>query len=582
MTAPAHPRNLRLLIADDSNTDRLILQTILSRQGHEVQAAEDGHEALELFESWAPDMVLLDVMMPRMDGVEAARRIKALAGERLVPVIFLTSLSDAGSLAQCLESGGDDFLPKPYNPVIIQAKLGAFDRMRRMHETLTDQRDLIRARNQQLLDEQVTARRVFDNIAHTGCLNAPNIRYHASPLSVFNGDILFACPRPAGGMHLLLGDFTGHGLPAAIGALPVAEIFYGMTSKGFSGDDVLKELNQKLVRILPMGMFCCACFVEVNYRDRSMRVWNGGLPDGFILRRDGTRDALASTNLPLGLLSPERFAAPMSEHPISPGDQLLLMTDGVLEATNPDGEWFGEAGLAAALDDYTWDESAVDLLLDQICDFCGRSDDTDDLTLLSLRVTEQDPVVSQPMAISQSALIGPATWSCSYQVDGSTVARFSPLPLLLHVCIAVAGLRQHSGQIYTILSELYNNALEHGLLELQSAWKDGAEGFSRYYAEREKRLGELGEGCYIRFELDHCLRSSGGRLVIRCQDSGQGFDHHAALAGPAGSEEQQGYAGRGIPLIRKLASDLTYNKQGNCAEVVYDWELADVGRGQDR
>ncbi|MFC4260502.1 SpoIIE family protein phosphatase [Marinobacter lacisalsi] len=577
MTDSAKPRPLRLLIADDSNTDRLILQAILTRQGHDVQAAGDGQEALELYESWQPDMALLDVMMPRLDGVEAARRIKALAGERLVPVIFLTSLSDSDALAQCLESGGDDFLPKPYNPVIIQAKLGAFDRMRRMHETLTRQRDLIRERNEQLLAEQVTARRVFDNIAHTGCLDAASIRYHASPLSVFNGDILFACPRPAGGMHLLVGDFTGHGLPAAIGALPVAEIFYGMTSKGFSGPDVLRELNQKLVRILPTGMFCCACFVEVDFREGHVRVWNGGLPDGFILRNDGTRQALASTSLPLGVLAPERFATPMAEYPVWPGDQLLLLTDGVLEACNPEGEWFGEEGLARALESCPRDSSPVDFLVERVRSFSGRSEDTDDLTVLALGITEDDPVASRPLTAGHSALTGPTSWRCSYQVDGATLAGFSPLPLLLHICMAVAGLRQHSGPIYTILSELYTNALEHGVLELPSSWKDGPEGFNRYYAERQKRLEEVGDDQYIRFELEHCVLSSGGRLLLRCQDSGKGFDAGQSVGPPLASGSRSQLAGRGIPLIRQLSSDLTYNKQGNCAEVVYDWESVDVG-----
>jgi CheY-like chemotaxis protein len=575
VTQPEHPRPLRLLIADDSNTDRLILQAILRRQGHEVQAAGDGQAALELYERWQPDMVLLDVMMPRMDGVEAARQIKALAGETLVPVIFLTSLSDAGSLAQCLDAGGDDFLPKPYNPVIIQAKLGAFDRMRRMHETLSHQRDLIRARNEQLLDEQVTARRVFDNIAHTGCLDAPSIRYHASPMSVFNGDILFACPRPAGGMHLLVGDFTGHGLPAAIGALPVAEIFYGMTSKGFSGPDVLRELNQKLVRIMPTGMFCCAAFVEMDFRQGVLRVWNGGLPDGCVLRADGSCDALASRHLPLGILAPERFAATMEEHPVEPGEQLLLMTDGVLEAANPEGRSFGEQRLQEALRSLPAGVSPIDHLLEAVQTFTGSARENDDLTLLGLRITRQDPVALRSVTASQSALTGPAFWRCSYQVEGETLGQFNPLPLLLHVCMAVAGLRQHSGEVYTLLVELYNNALEHGVLELPSGWKDGPEGFARYYAERERRLAQV-EGHSIRFDLEHCLRENGGRLVIRCQDSGRGFDpDRVAIEG-----ENPRYAGRGLKLIRQLSSGLSYNKQGNQAEVVYDWELTENGGGQ--
>ena len=113
--AVAEHRPLRILIADDSDSDRLILKTLLKRLGHEVLDASNGLDAVSLFRQDAPDLVLLDALMPVMDGMEAARQIKSLAGERLVPLIFLTSLSEAGALARCLEAGGDDFLEKPYN-----------------------------------------------------------------------------------------------------------------------------------------------------------------------------------------------------------------------------------------------------------------------------------------------------------------------------------------------------------------------------------------------------------------------------------------------------------------------------------
>ncbi len=570
---------LRLLIADDSRTDRLILQAMLRRQGHEVVTADDGREAVELFRDCAPDMVLLDVMMPRMDGMEAARQIKALAGETLVPLIFLTSLSDAGALAQCLEAGGDDFLSKPYNAVIIEAKIRAFNRMRVMHETLSRQRDHIHERNQQLLQEQKTARRVFDNIAHTGCLEAPNIRYHASPMSVFNGDVLFACPRPAGGVHLLVGDFTGHGLPAAIGAMPVAEIFYGMTSKGFSGGDILRELNQKLGRILPIGMFCCAAFAEVDFRRQTVRVWNGGLPDGYLLRSDGSSDTLASRHLPLGVLQPERFACPMTEIRTSPGDRLLLFTDGVLETVDRDGEMFGERRLQAMLTAITGGQDPVDRVLEELRTFGGDGLSSDDITILCLEMTEQDPAASLPGRVVHSALAGPAHWTCSYEVRDRTLGQFNPLPLLLHVCMTVAGLRQRSSEVYTLLAELYSNALEHGILQLPSDWKNSSEGFARYYAERARRLESV-IGHSIRFTLTHEPVGQGGQLIIRCVDSGEGFDATAVLAKIAETTTEVsgvdsnpvGYAGRGMRLLQRLGHGLSYNEQGNRAEVVYHWD----------
>src|SRR5690606_307229 len=262
MVVAGETESLKILIADDNGSDLMILQSIVRKQGHQVITATDGIEAVEQFERESPQLVLLDALMPRMDGFEAARLIKELAGEELVPIIFLTSLTEAESLAKCLDAGGDDFLSKPYNQIILKAKIQAFNRMRVMHKTLQHQRDQIVRHNEHMLREQRVAKRVYDNVAHLGCLHARNIQHLLSPLSVFNGDVLLACQKPSGGMHVLLGDFTGHGLPAAIGAMPLAEIFYGMTAKGFSMPDVLREINQKLKKILPVGFFCCAVMVD--------------------------------------------------------------------------------------------------------------------------------------------------------------------------------------------------------------------------------------------------------------------------------------------------------------------------------
>ncbi|WP_286973604.1 response regulator, partial [Pseudomonas sp.] len=216
---------LTILIAEDNAADRMLLSTIVSRQGHRVITAANGLEAVSLFHSERPQLVLMDALMPVMDGFEAARLIKQASGEELVPLIFLTSLSEGEALVRCLEAGGDDFLAKPYNRVIIEAKLLAMDRLRSLHATVLQQRNLISAHNDYLLNEQHVAKAVFDKVAHSGCLNAANIRYLQSPYAVFSGDLLLAAYQPSGDMHILLGDFTGHGLRAAVGAMPLAQIF---------------------------------------------------------------------------------------------------------------------------------------------------------------------------------------------------------------------------------------------------------------------------------------------------------------------------------------------------------------------
>ena len=110
---------VRILVADDNSVDRMYLSSILRKQGFDVLQAVNGKEAVEQFEKLRPEIVLLDVIMPEMDGMEAARRIKDMAGEFFVPVIFLTSLTGKNDLVKCLEAGGDDFLSKPYSPLIL-------------------------------------------------------------------------------------------------------------------------------------------------------------------------------------------------------------------------------------------------------------------------------------------------------------------------------------------------------------------------------------------------------------------------------------------------------------------------------
>ena len=115
-----------------------------------------------------------------------------------------------------------------------------------------------------LVRDQELAKIIFDRVAHSGSLSDSSLRYLQSAYAMFNGDILLAARRPSGEMHLLLGDFTGHGLPAAIGAMPLAEIFYGMTAKGFGLSDILREMNLKLKSILPVGFFCCTAVVDLD------------------------------------------------------------------------------------------------------------------------------------------------------------------------------------------------------------------------------------------------------------------------------------------------------------------------------
>ena len=142
-----------ILVVDDTATNRQILAVFLKKLGHTVETVEDGAKAVALFSQKSYDIVMMDVMMPVMDGYEATRRIKALCGERWVPVIFLSALDKDESLVTGLEAGGDDYLPKPINFVVLEAKLRSLSR------TLTLRRELEDARrfSQAVMDNQLDA-----------------------------------------------------------------------------------------------------------------------------------------------------------------------------------------------------------------------------------------------------------------------------------------------------------------------------------------------------------------------------------------------------------------------------------------
>ncbi|WP_188035624.1 fused response regulator/phosphatase [Pseudomonas sp. EZ-C24] len=557
---------LQVLIAEDGAADRLLLAQIVRRQGHQVLTAENGAEAVALFRQHRPQLVLLDALMPIMDGFEAARQIKALAGETLVPIIFLTSLSEEQALVRCLEAGGDDFIAKPYSAVILAAKIGAMERLQRLQAKVLEQRDEIALHHQHLLNEQRVAKAVFDKVAHTGCLQAPNIRYLQSPFALFNGDLLLAAYTPSGDMHVLLGDFTGHGLPAAVGAMPLAEAFYGMTGKGYGLAQTLREMNAKLKRILPVDMFCCALLLNISYQRGTVEFWGGGMPDGYHLAASGELLAtLPSTQLPLGVLAPERFDERTQVMPLAPGERLLLLSDGVIETSNAGGQLFGVERLQQVIALNRTPALLFEELLQALQAFGGRA--RDDVSLCDIRMLEPAADLPANAGHADRGRSSPLDWSLGFELRGETLRWVNPVPQLLQLLQEIHGLRPLAGQLHSVFAELYTNALEHGVLGLDSALKGDAAGFSEFYRLRGERLAQQVDG-YIRIDLKVEPWERGGRLTIEIRDSGVGFDVEQVLAR---LPRQDAFSGRGIHLVRRLSQDAQWIEGGRCAKVEVLW-----------
>ncbi|MDX1250759.1 MAG: SpoIIE family protein phosphatase [Gammaproteobacteria bacterium] len=569
-----------MLVVDDDSINLALLKAILNNEGHQIFLATDGQEAVAIFSQVQVDIVLMDVMMPVMDGYEATRQIKKIAGERFVPVIFLTALNDEKSLAKCVECGGDDFLTKPYNHTILRAKIDAMARVGQLHSTVKAQRDELAYHHERILREQEVVRTVFSNIVHSGSLNEPCIKFLISPMALFNGDLLLAARQPSGAMRIMLADFTGHGLSAAVGAMPTADIFYRMTAKGFSISDVISEINRKLRKILPSGLFCAACLIDIDNNEKKFSVWNGGVPDVLVRSSGGgVRQRYVSRHLPLGVVNNDRLDATVEIGEIANGDRIYLYTDGVIEAWNKQGEMFGQERLEAYLARGRNSSAMFDDIREGLIDFIGVQSQADDITLME--VVCDDVVVPDhsgaicvvPDDMEDGAESRPAAhpmaWRSSLEMDSDILKNFDPLPLLLHMVMEIQGLEDHREHLYMILAELYSNALDHGLLGLDSSLKFTPHGFSEYYMMREKALASLRQG-RIKVGLKHILADGGGKLVIRLEDSGLGFDYRKQMLR---LEENTTSSGRGITLVRSLCCHVEYYGMGNIVEAVYHWRV---------
>jgi len=379
----------KVLIVDDDSVNRMILEGMLVNQGHDVIQAENGQQAVEMYSSDRPEMVLMDIMMPVMNGYDATRAIKKLAGEKFVPIIVLTAMTDEEELVKCVHSGADDFLTKPFSHVVLIAKIKALSRMQDLYHTISEQRDEIEFNRKILQEEQEQASKIYRRMTRKDEIDGLTLRHHLSPMSLFNGDMLLSAKTPDDTIMVLLTDATGHGLPAALGALPVRDVFYTMASKGCDAVEIIKELNRKLVEILPTEFFLCGAMLVIPPNSNICHIWNGGMPDVVIFRPDEHKihKTIKSGSLPLGIASASVFTASLTEVELQEHDSVIMYSDGVTEAQRDDGSYFGEKRFLQAVaesDSY----QVIETLLKRITEFSGDSSQSDDVSVVEYIITK--------------------------------------------------------------------------------------------------------------------------------------------------------------------------------------------------
>ena len=388
---------MKILIVDDSATIRNLLKVILEESGHTVEQATSGTAAIEYFTNKKADLILMDVEMEGMDGYSTAKKIREIEKsdktkpiEDWIPIVFLSSHSDEQSLSAGIEAGGDDYLFKPFSKVVLNAKLKAMERIYSMRKSIIAKEELVEKMNQELLEEQIVAKSIYDNIVQYGTVTKHEfIKTYVSSKSTFNGDLGLVAHSPSENYYIIMGDFTGHGLSAALGIIPAAELFLKLTIKGFTLEQLLIELNDKLHNILPSNIFCAASVIEVDLVRGQLAVWNGWAPEVLCVSKDGKlKKSFASSNMPLGSLKKEKFKSKLELIDLDKGDKVYIYSDGFTEAKNASGNMFGMEGMKAAIEDSAKSNvSTFDSIIKGVIDFRGDYPQQDDLTLIEISMT---------------------------------------------------------------------------------------------------------------------------------------------------------------------------------------------------
>lgn len=373
---------LKVLVADDDIINRLVLEGMLKDVGHDVILAENGQQAVDFYHEHQPDLILMDVMMPVMDGYEATNIIKQESETTgsFTPVIFLTAITDEEGLAQCINAGGDDFLNKPVSKIILLSKIKAMRRLSELYST-------IHAHQKEMIEEQEAAKAVFNRLMALGSLDKPNLQYLNDAMSLFNGDLLIAADLPDGGMNILLGDATGHGLPAALGTMPVFDTFYDMCEKGIPSSEIVTILNEKLKQRLPIQYFICTVLIHLEPDMQQVNIWNCGLPEVIIYSQSQQQviHRISATALPLGIRS-GLDVTPVSLQ-LEPGDKIYAYSDGITEATNTEGQMFGKERLLACFDNKAADANIFADILATVDTFTSGLAQGDDLTMVEVTIS---------------------------------------------------------------------------------------------------------------------------------------------------------------------------------------------------
>lgn len=376
--------NERILIVDDTPTNIQVLTGILKEKGYQLSIATNGKQALQVLEKIHPDLILLDVMMPEMDGFEACRRIKQSENLRDIPIIFLTAKTETADIVSGFEIGAVDYVAKPFNPHELLARINTHLTIDQLRRSLAEKiEELARARKR----EMEMAYRVQSQLIPTSTPQIPGWEFAANwqPAREVSGDF-YDFIRNNNGLGIIIADVSGKGMPAALFMASTRSIVRAKATTSLSPAESFTQANSLICADAARGMFVTVFYAELDPEKRTLTYVNCGHNPPFVYRAtEGNIQELAPTGPVMGII--ESMQCKQQQIEMSSGDVTLLYTDGITEGFNENEQEFGDERLKDVLTKHA-KKSPAEILSEiktALEAFVGSAPQSDDRTIVLLK-----------------------------------------------------------------------------------------------------------------------------------------------------------------------------------------------------
>jgi len=372
----------RILIIEDDQTAQLVLKQMLERQGYDVATASDGVEGLKQAKEFQPALIICDWIMPRLDGLEVCRQIKADPALSTVFFILLTARGAVEDRVQGLETGADEFLTKPVELVELQARVKAGLRLNRVYQALQDQKHILEV-------ELMEAAEYVRSLLPIPMQGSVNIDARFVPSRQLGGDCFDYYWLDPDYLAIYLLDVSGHGLGAALPSISVLNLLRSQSMDGvnfYQPNHVLRALNEAFQMDDQHDKYFTIWYGVYNQAKRQLVYSSAGHPPALLLKNATDDKAevqrLKTVSLPIGMMPDTKFVNQRCEIEID--STLYVFSDGIYEIMQPDGDIWGLDGFVEMLaaNRTTIQNQGLDYVLNYIKTLSPNESLDDDLSLL--------------------------------------------------------------------------------------------------------------------------------------------------------------------------------------------------------